>query len=150
MRWNGVVSPATDAWVVYNGGDATISQYRKRGGVPAEHADFLSATELAFDAPEAAYVHAGLLPNRSVRDQMADPDPAVVLWSRDHLRVPPSEIVWEKPVVFGHTPQATPLLEDRQVGIDTGCVYGPKKAHLGRLCAIRMDDRVVTLEPYCG
>lgn len=147
---DGVVSPMTDAWVAYNGGDTTVAQYRKRGGIPADHADFLAATALAFDTPEAAYVHAGLNPYRSVGEQMAVPDPAVVLWTRDHLRISPERLVWEKPVVFGHTPQSAPLMTDRMVGIDTGCVYGPKKPRLGRLCAVRMDDRRVTLEPYVG
>lgn len=146
----GVVNERTDAWVLYNGGDATIKQYRKRRGMPAEHVDFLTATELVYDAPEAAYVHAGLDPYRSVGEQMAFPDPSIVLWSRDHLQVPASELEWEKPVVFGHTPQSRPLLEDRRVGIDTGCVYGPKRPQLGHLCAIRMEDRFVVLEPYVG
>ena len=146
----GLRGAAYDAWLLHNGGDATMAQYARRGGVPDAHADFLAATHLAFDAPEAAYVHAGLDPHRSVAEQLADPDPATLLWTRAHLRVPPGEVVWEKPVVFGHTPREAPLVTGTLVAIDTGCVYGPRRRDLGRLCALRMDDRAVFLEPYCG
>ena len=146
----GLRGAAYDAWIARNGGDATMRQYGARGGVPDAHAAFLRDTLLAFDAPEAAYVHAGLDPHRSVAEQMAAPDEETLLWSRDHLRVRPSTVVWEKPVVFGHTPRPEPLIAAPLIGLDTGCVYGPTRPDLGRLCALRMDDATVFLEPYRG
>ena len=64
---------------------------------------------------------AGLDTRRSVADNLADPDPAVVLWTRKHLGADLS--AWEAPVVCGHTPVAEPLDLPRLIGVDTGAVF---------------------------
>jgi predicted phosphodiesterase len=45
--------------------------------------------------------------------------------------------VWkgDRIVVYGHTPQRSPKLDKKAIGIDTGCVYG------GKLTAAIFDDR---------
>ena len=48
-----------------------------------------------------------------------------------------NDIKWEKTVVFGHTPVRSPIDTEKQLGIDTGCVY----EQFGKLTAVALPER---------
>ena len=129
----------TELWWV-NGGRTTLTNYERRGefAIPPEHAAFLRRTELAAERGGFAFVHAGLDTRKSVAANLADPDPAIVLWTRKHLDA--NLAAWEVPVVCGHTPVAEPIDTPRLIGIDTGAVF-PNHPGLGRLTAVSLPDR---------
>ena len=148
LDWADGVPGAYDLWRA-NGGLTTLASYAEDGDarIPDAHLGFLRRTALAFDTPEAAFVHAGLDPGRPVAEQMADPEADVVLWTRAHLHA--DLAAWEKPVVCGHTPVEAPIDEPRLIDIDTGAVYHHRPM-LGRLTAVRLPDRVFVAVPYSG
>jgi serine/threonine protein phosphatase 1 len=138
-----------DAWWV-NGGLTTVNNYRSASGAiefPHDHIEFLRKTVLYLDMPGYFFVHAGLKPNLTVKENMLRFGEEVFLWERSHLQA--RAVAWEKPVVFGHTPQSDPINRERMICIDTGCVYftNPK---LGRLTAVRLPDRDFISVEYAG
>ena len=128
-----------DLWWA-NGGRTTIAAYTARGDVqvPFDHIAFLRRTGLVAEGIGFAFVHAGLDTRRSVADNLADPDPRVALWTRQHLDADLS--AWEKPVVCGHTPVPVPINQPRLIDIDTGAVYAGRPG-LGRLTAVALPER---------
>ena len=128
-----------DLWWV-NGGRTTLAAYEARGDLrfPPEHIAFLRRTVLAAQGAGAAYVHAGLDTRRSVADNLADPDPRIVLWTRQHFDADLSR--WEMPVVCGHTPVSEPVDHPALIAIDTGAVF-THRAGLGRMTAVAMPER---------
>lgn len=108
------------AMFLFNGGQQTLDSYRNRGmwPVPASHRRFLDALQHYFESEHHIFVHAGLRPGIPLAEQ-ADFD---MLWIRHEFLE--SNFDWGKPVVYGHTPRREPLLGDRRIGVDTGCVYG--------------------------
>ena len=129
----------TELWWI-NGGRTTLSAYDARGSlsIPPEHVAFLRRTVLAVERGGFAFVHAGLDTRKTVGENLADPDPAIALWTRKHLDANLS--AWEMPVVCGHTPVTEPINESRLIGIDTGAVF-PNRPGLGRLTAVSLPDR---------
>lgn len=128
-----------DLWWI-NGGRTTMEAYQRRGDVqlPFDHIAFLRRTELVAQGVGFAFVHAGLDTRRSVADNLADPDPRIAMWTRQHLDADLS--AWEMPVVCGHTPVTEPINEPRLIDIDTGAVF-PGRPGLGRLTAVSLPDR---------
>lgn len=139
---------AFDLWRI-NGGLATLAAYMDGGAVrlPDAHVDFMRRTEIAFETPGFAFVHAGLDPGRSVADNLAHPDPRIFLWTRAHLEADLS--AWEKPVVCGHTPTAEPTNRPRLINVDTGAVYSHMPG-FGHLTAVRLPDRTFISVEYEG
>ena len=118
---------------MYNGGQETLASYQRDGGrvhVPLDHVAFLRSTHMYWDTPDYFFVHGGLPPERTVADSIRQCPPEELLWRRPPA--PSRSVQWEKTVVFGHTPHPEPLIRNRMIGIDTGCVYG------GRLTAVRL------------
>jgi serine/threonine protein phosphatase 1 len=131
-----------------SGGGATRDSYP--GGVIApEHLAFLEATELFYDAPDFFFVHAGIQPWRTVAQSAAQASPDVLLWTREHIGTEPRDVVWEKPVVCGHTPRSEPIDREHLVMIDTGCAYATRPG-MGRLCAVRLPERQFVFADYVG
>ena len=128
-----------DLWWI-NGGQTTLAGYEARGQrmPPSDHLDFLSRTPLAHQASGFAFVHAGLDTRRSVTDNLADPDPRILLWTRKHLDADLS--AWETPVVCGHTPVSTPIDRPELLAIDTGACFAHRPG-LGRLTAVALPER---------
>lgn len=108
------------AMFLLNGGQQTLDSYRERRiwPVPANHRRFLDSLESFFESDHHIFVHAGLRPGIPLAEQ-ADFD---MLWIRHEFLE--SDFDWGKPVVHGHTPLKEPLLGERRIGLDTGCVYG--------------------------
>ena len=143
LDWADGCPGSYDLWRA-NGGLATLTSYPDTR-VPPEHFAFLRATELAAVVDGVAFVHAGLDPSRPVAEQIEDPDPEVLLWTRAHLNADRS--AWEMPVVCGHTPVAEPLDEDHLIAVDTGAVYH-HRFELGRLTAVKLPSREFIAVPY--
>jgi serine/threonine protein phosphatase 1 len=133
-----------------NGGDATLSSYRRTGaeaGIPRSHVDFVEATKLVFETPDFVFVHAGMLPEYSVARNLEMGRADVFLWERSHIDA--ERVNWEKTVVCGHTPVAEPINRPRLINIDTGCVYHTQPG-LGTLTAVVLPEREFIRVPYSG
>jgi len=133
-----------------NGGRATLASYEDTSGrlqIPDEHLVFLRELRPYFETNEFFFVHAGLRPQLTIRENVKENDEFVFLWERSHLKA--SELPWEKTVVCGHTPMAEPLNRERLINIDTGCVYMNHEG-MGRLTAVRLPEREFVSVPYRG
>lgn len=138
-----------DLWRM-NGGIETLESYRADNGnieIPERHVDFLSATKLYHEEEDFLFVHAGLRPELTVRQNIDACDERVFLWERAHLHA--DSVVWEKTLVCGHTPHSEPVNEDKLILIDTGCVYH-KHPGMGKLTAVRLPEREFVSVPYQG
>lgn len=133
-----------------NGGIATLRSYGANGRpqeIPGTHVAFVRDTELYLDTPDFFFVHAGLKPNLTIAKNLARYGDEVLLWERSHLYA--EDVAWEKPVVFGHTPQPAPINREKMICIDTGCVYF-SHPRLGTLTAVRLPERAFVSVPYAG
>lgn len=133
-----------------NGGMATLSSYAnhtRQISIPQEHIDFINETKLYLDTEDFFFVHAGLRPHLSIRQNLDQVGEDVFLWEREHITAP--ALAWEKPVVCGHTPHEDPINKDKLIMIDTGCVYHmhPK---MGQLTAVRLPEREFVMVDYVG
>jgi serine/threonine protein phosphatase 1 len=138
----------TELWWA-NGGRTTLDAYATRGDLrlPGAHIDLLRRSGLVCEAEGYVFVHAGLDPKKTVSENLADPDPDVILWTREHLTADLS--LWERPVVCGHTPNPDPVDLPALVRIDTGAVFAERPG-LGRLTAVRIPERRFVSVDYCG
>ena len=135
----------TEVWWM-NGGRTTLAAYQERGDLvlPQDHLGFLHRTPLVAERDGFAFVHAGLDTRRTVAENLADPDPGIVLWTREHLARDLSK--WETPVVCGHTPVPEPINTPHLIGIDTGAVFAGRPG-FGRLTAVALPERPVRRGP---
>lgn len=141
---------AFNLWRV-NGGIQTLQSYMKNGrsepDIPDEHADFVRDTKMYYETDDYLFVHAGLKPDLSVKENLEEYDEEVFLWERGHLNA--ADYAWEKTVVCGHTPQAQPIDKENLILIDTGCVYHMQPG-MGRLTAVRLPEREFVDVEYVG
>ncbi|MGM0589005.1 MAG: metallophosphoesterase family protein [Bacteroidota bacterium] len=131
----------TSLWLS-NGGSATLKSYDapyNKLELPSNHFHFYRNTKFYHQTEDYVFVHAGLPPDMTVAEALADESVYEdFLWQRSHLHLP--EVPWEKTVVFGHTPQAEPLIKSQRIGIDTGCVY-KHLSGMGKLTAVLLPER---------
>jgi len=138
-----------DLWGM-NGGVATLRSYADEDqhvAIPEEHIDFVRETRLYHDEPGFFFVHAGLRPELTIRENLIQCGEEVFLWEREHLNAP--DLAWEKPVICGHTPKPEPLNREKLIDIDTGCVYH-MHPQMGRLTAVRLPERDFVMVNYVG
>lgn len=130
-----------DQWFT-NGGKQTMDSYERRQLHPLEtpgHADFISQTELYVETDGFVFVHGGMNPLWSVERNLSESDPYDFMWERRHIKeIKP---IWEKTVVFGHTPVHEVIQEANLIALDTGCVF-PDRGY-GTLSAIRLPEREI-------
>jgi len=103
-----------------SGGETTLCSYREKEQltIPPIHLQFLHDLRLYFETEHHLFVHAGLRPEISLKNQREED----LLWIReDFLK---SNYRWNKTIVFGHTPMRKPLLGPDRIGLDTGAAYG--------------------------
>jgi serine/threonine protein phosphatase 1 len=136
----------TSLWLS-NGGGATLQSYDapfNKLDLPVNHYHFYRNTELFYESKDYVFVHAGLPPDMTVAEALADESVHEdFLWIRSHLKLP--EVPWEKTVVFGHTPQSEPLVKSKRIGIDTGCVY-KNLSGLGTLTAVLLPEEEFVIQ----
>ncbi len=120
------------------GGDETMASYKCE--VPKEHFDFLEQTVIFLDTEEYFFVHASAPTSVTIAEGMRQKDAETsYLWGREH--VDKTDLPWEKPVVFGHTPFKVPLITKQMIGLDTGCVYVDKG--FGTLTAMALPGKEI-------
>lgn len=116
------------------------------GEIPEPYGQFIMDTIYYYDTDDYFFVHGGIPPMASIEQILGDGHIEPMLWERSHIDA--RSVEWEKPVVFGHTPLHKPMLEEKKIGIDTGCVfYNDHK--LGMLSAVLLPERKVIQEKYC-
>jgi serine/threonine protein phosphatase 1 len=126
----------------FNGGDKTIQSYRREFGtfhLPESHRAILFSHTFIYEADDFYVVHAGFSPEAKKPHDSGIKD---LIWIRN--RFFESARVWDKTVIFGHTPthyMGLPLgqifVDDSRhlMGIDTGAFYG------GKLTCVLWPDR---------
>lgn len=122
-----------ERWVNY-GGSATLGAYgvhsppqgvrsdaawrdlqgQLQRAVPTDHLRFFQALEMMVSYGDFAFVHAGVKPGLLFDEQA----PHDLLWIRDEFLYDDGPL--EKVVVHGHTPESSPTLTSRRIGVDTG------------------------------
>lgn len=131
----------------YNGGQATLSSYGSSKGLdlPEEHVEFMRNCLPFLETEHYFFTHGGLDPELSVRDNLRYYKPEEFCWQRVHMRTSFLEsrnYRWEKTLVCAHTPVPQPVLLDRLIAIDTGCVYHENPL-LGKLTAVILPEREI-------
>ncbi|MEQ8525340.1 metallophosphoesterase family protein [Gracilimonas sp.] len=111
-----------------NGGNTTLSNYDSSPGdfnLPEEHYEFFKSTVLYWETEKYFFVHGGISPDLTIEENLDSKyERDQFIWQRDHVYS--RKNVWEKTVVFGHTPVKEPIVEENMLGIDTGCVYAER------------------------
>lgn len=108
-----------------------------------KHLDFLSTFRYFIETESYFFTHGGLDPELSVRDNLRYYQQEEFCWQRVHMRTTFRESLfdkWEKTVVCAHTPVSVPVMTERLIAIDTGCVY-KEKSGFGKLTAVILPER---------
>jgi serine/threonine protein phosphatase 1 len=129
-----------DLWLA-NGGNTTLRDYNshpKEFNLPESHYRFFCETKLYWQSENYFFVHGGLNPNLTIAENLErEHEREEFIWQRSHIHT--SKNKWEKTVVFGHTPVKKPLVREKMIGIDTGCVYN--KRGLAKLTAVVLPEQ---------
>jgi serine/threonine protein phosphatase 1 len=130
----------------HNGCEPTLESYLNERGqvhIPQSHLDFLESCFYYYDTPEFFFVHGGLRPSLTIEENLSIAHAQDFVWERKHLGeawMNAQRHAWTKTVVCGHTPQPRPLITEKVICIDTGCVYD-FKPNMGKLTAIRLPSK---------
>lgn len=100
--------------------DLVAIQQQLREKLPPAHYRFFSETQLSYTLGSYFFVHAGIVPGRSLTRQQ----PEDLLWIRDEFIQ--SRKHHEKIIVHGHTIAHQPQLLSNRIGIDTGAFSSGK------------------------
>ncbi len=148
MMLDYMLGKGIELWEI-NGGIETLESYRQFGSIdiPDTHREFLKETKMYHDEPAFFFVHAGLKPDKTIKENITLYGEEVFLWERSHLYV--NERAWEKPLVCGHTPHRDPILNHDLILIDTGCVYSSFQG-FGKLTAVQLPQREIIQVDYVG
>jgi diadenosine tetraphosphatase ApaH/serine/threonine PP2A family protein phosphatase len=129
-----LASPAAMSNWLFNGGGETILSYLSEGeppdfptseslrasflaSLPATHRNFFSWLPRMAAFGGYIFVHAGIRPGRSLKEQ----EPDDLIWIRGAFL--DSSKDFGKIVVHGHTPVHTPDVRANRINIDTGAVF---------------------------
>lgn len=131
----------------YNGGQATLRSYGSDNGLdlPEEHITFMKNCLPFLETENYFFTHGGLDPELSISDNIRYYKPEEFCWQRVHMRnsfLESRNYKWEKTLVCAHTPVPNPILLDRLIAIDTGCVYRENPL-LGKLTAVTLPNREI-------
>lgn len=114
---------AGDIWL-YNGGYKTLEEFKADSGydIPDEYVKFLESTRFYFQDNDYFFCHAGV-PNKEL-SKITAADYQDLLWIRDEFLN--NQMMWEKKIIHGHTPEKEVEFKDNRINIDTGCVFAGK------------------------
>lgn len=130
-----------------NGGLATLKSYKSQHGrdFPKEHLEFFRECQYFIETENYFFAHGGLDPELSVKDNLRYYKPEDFCWQQVHMRqsfIETNNYKWEKTVVCAHTPQSSPVMLNKLIAIDTGCVY-KQNPLFGKLTAVILPERVL-------
>ncbi len=128
-----------------NGGEATLKSYNspKGGNFPPEHIAFLRRSHFFIETDSYFFTHGGLDPELSIKNNLLYYKPSDFCFQRMHMRPDFLEnnlFNWDKTLVCAHTPVNNPVMKEKLIAIDTGCVY-KNNPTLGRLTAVLLPER---------
>ena len=129
-----------------NGGKTTLHSYHKSPAgyyVPKKHRAFFGKCHLFLETENYFFVHGGLDPELSVKDNLLYYKHEDFCWQRMHMQrnfLESGVYRWEKIVVCAHTAISEPIMLDKLIAIDTGCVY-KEDPGLGNLTAVVLPER---------
>lgn len=126
----------SEMWLTY-GGRETLESYQSTvahpydpeeaiqqaaldlsASLPEAHRAFFDESALTHKLGDFLFVHAGISPDHSIDDQVAED----LLWIRDPFLS--HEALFDYVVVHGHTPVATADVRSNRINVDTGAVFG--------------------------
>jgi len=130
-----------------NGGVATLKSYKSQHGrdFPKEHLNFFRECHHFIETENYFFAHGGLDPELSVKDNLRYYKPEDFCWQQVHMRqsfIETNNYKWEKTVVCAHTPQSYPVMLNKLIAIDTGCVY-KQNPLFGKLTAVTLPERTL-------
>ena len=128
-----------------NGGEAMLESYNSKDGLdlPEEHITFMQSCRYHIETEHYFFAHGGIDPEMSVTDNLRYMKPEDYCWMRTHLRsdyLENGKYNWEKTLICGHTPISRPMVLEKLIAIDTGCVYTDNPS-FGRLSAVVLPER---------
>lgn len=128
-----------------NGGTATLESYGSKDGLdlPEKHITFMQSCRYHIETKHYFFAHGGIDPEMTIKDNLQYMKPEDYCWMRTHLRstyLENNRYNWEKTVVCGHTPIPRPVMLEKLIAIDTGCVYNDNPS-FGRLSAVILPER---------
>ncbi|WP_294346708.1 metallophosphoesterase family protein [Prosthecochloris sp.] len=128
-----------------NGGIAVLESYNSKDGLdlPEKHIAFMRSCRYHIETEHFFFAHGGIDPEMSIKDNLRYMKPEDYCWMRTHLRsnyLENNRYNWEKTVVCGHTPLSQPVLLEKLIAIDTGCVYKDSPS-FGWLSAVILPER---------
>jgi len=140
MLLDAIATGNSELWL-HNGGQETLDSYSGQLNqllLPPEHQKFFNNTRYFYDTPQYLFVHGGIPPDLTVKEALQEYSLyQEFMWYREHLKT--SQNIWEKKVVFGHTPMSDPLIKNNKIAIDTGCVYSYIEK-FSKLTAIKLPE----------
>ncbi len=130
-----------------NGGAEMLESYGSKDGrdLPEEHVAFIRSCSYHLETEHFFFAHGGIDPDMTIKDNLRYMKPQDFCWMRGHLRSAYREsggYNWEKTLVCGHTPLPKPIMTEKLIALDTGCVY-TETPDLGRLSAAILPERTL-------
>ncbi len=128
-----------------NGGTAMMESYGSKEGrdLPEEHIAFMVSCRYYIETEHYFFAHGGIDPDMTIKDNLRYMKPEDYCWMRTHLRsnyLENGRYNWEKTLVCGHTPISRPVMLEKLIAVDTGCVYRDNPS-LGQLSAVILPER---------
>ncbi len=135
-----------DQWL-HNGGHATLKSYKSDDGrdLPEKHLHLLQHCHYFLETEHYFFAHGGLDPELSIKDNLRYYKPEEFCWQRVHMQssfLEHNNYKWEKTVVCAHTALPLPVMLEKLIAIDTGCVYTDNPL-LGWLTAVILPERLL-------
>ena len=156
LDYDGKIYGSYDLWY-HQGGKATYESYipkdsdsyskaimQVKDTIPQEHRDWLMALPLYYQTDKYFFVHAGVLPNKSLKEQTdlvdkGDKDMIeTFIWIRDQFIY--SVYDWDKKIIFGHTVHEEPYKDNYKIGLD-GMFHND-----GNIFALALPEEVIYTE----
>ncbi|WP_076791740.1 metallophosphoesterase family protein [Chlorobium sp. KB01] len=116
-----------------------------------KHLAFLHTFRFFIETENYFFTHGGLDPELSVKDNLRYYQQEEFCWQRVHMRTTFRDSPfdkWEKTIVCAHTAITNPIMTDRLIAIDTGCVY-KEKSGFGKLTAVILPERHLVQVQNC-
>jgi len=134
-----------------NGGHAMLKSYNNPpvGDFPLKHITFFKSCQFFIETENYFFTHGGLDPELSIKNNLLYYQPQDFCFQRIHMRpefLNTNAYNWEKTLVCAHTPVSNPVISERLIAIDTGCVYKDNPL-LGNLTAIILPERRIIQTP---